>query len=419
MQKIIQILRNYKKVEKHIYQLIIANFFLQLINGSFFVLANYYFTKNGYLDFEIAAFIEKRFLAVMLIAFPLGLLIKGRKLKPFFFISAICSPTASLLLLYAVETQNLVLIKISLFLAGAFFVFMQATVMPFILLNAKKEVHSESIALHFQTWVSGTIVVGSFYYLVNKFGIPLSERDAILFFTLLGYVSIFFLTRINIEENISEKFPINKILVSYDWNLIIKAVLPTLFIAIGAGFTIPFINLFFENIHGISSDTFSITASLTFILVFLGMGIMPSIKAKFGYKISITLVQSLSILCLVIMASTEWYAHLPAAAAIAIFFYVLRQPLMNIAGPMTSELTMYYVGKKNQELISALSASIWSGSWFFSSRIFAVLRKQDLPYVNIFMITAFMYILGVIWYNYLINAYYKKEKLESLENLDI
>ncbi|MGB0886086.1 MAG: hypothetical protein ACPGR5_06645, partial [Chitinophagales bacterium] len=151
MQKIIQILRNYKKVEKHIYQLIIANFFLQLINGSFFVLANYYFTKNGYLDFEIAAFIEKRFLAVMLIAFPLGLLIKGRKLKPFFFISAICSPTASLLLLYAVETQNLVLIKISLFLAGAFFVFMQATVMPFILLNAKKEVHSESIALHFQT----------------------------------------------------------------------------------------------------------------------------------------------------------------------------------------------------------------------------------------------------------------------------
>ena len=66
-----------------------------------------------------------------------------------------------------------------------------------------------------------------------------------------------------------------------------------------------------------------------------------------------------------------------------------------------------------------MSASIWSGSWFFSSRIFAVLRKQDLPYVNIFMITAFMYILGVIWYNYLINAYYKKEKLESLENLDI
>ena len=113
------------------------------------------------------------------------------------------------------------------------------------------------------------------------------------------------------------------------------------------------------------------------------------------------------------MASTEWYAHLPFAVGIAILFYVLRQPLMNIAGPMTSELTMYFVGKKNQELISALNASIWSGSWFFSSRIFALLRERNIQYVNIFLITAFMYILGVFWYNYLINQYYKKEALET------
>jgi hypothetical protein len=360
-----KILLSYKHVEKHIYLLILGNFFLQLINASFFVLANFYFTKNGYLDYEIASFVEKRFLAVMLLAFPLGLFIKGRNLKPFFYIAAFGVPSASLLLVYAVETQQLVLIQIALFLSGAFFIFIQATELPYIILNARKETHSEAIALHFQTWVAGTIIVGLFYYLINAFGFAFDEKKTIILFSILGYLSIFFIYSINIKEHVSETFPFKKIISYYDWYRILNAVLPTLFIAIGAGFTIPFISLFFEKVHGINANQFSITASLTFILVFVGMGIMPAIKSKYGYKVSILYVQISSIICLIAMAATEWIAHLPYAAALAIFFYILRQPLMNIAGPMTSELSLYYVGKKNQELISALNASIWSGSWFF------------------------------------------------------
>lgn len=411
MKFLIQSIYNYKKVEKPILNLIFANFFIQLINASLFVLINYYFIDNGFKDYEIASLVEKRFMAVMLLAFPLGLFIKGRRLKPFFYIAALGLPTSSLFLIYAVENQNLAHIHIALFLIGSFFIFMQATALPFIILNAKKETHSVSIAMHFQTWVAATIIVGLFYFLTNKLGLEIDEKTAIITFSFLGYFSLFFINRIKLKEVISEKYPLNKLLVSYEWNLIIKAVVPTLFIAIGAGFTIPFINLFFENVHGINSKDFSLTASLTFILVFFGMGIMPAIKEKYGYKISILLVQSLSIMCLLIMASTELYADLPFAVGVAILFYVLRQPLMNIAGPMTSELTLYYVGKKNQELISALNASIWSGSWFFSSRIFAILRERELPYFNIFVITAVMYILGVLGYNYLINQYYKREKL--------
>lgn len=413
MKFVTNTLQNYKLVERPILNLILANFFIQLINASLFVLVNYYFTKNGYKDFEIASMVEKRFLAVMLLAFPLGLFIKGRKLKPFFYLAALGLPTSSLFLIYAVESQSIALIQTALFSIGSFFIFMQATELPFIILNAKKETHSISIAMHFQTWVAATIIVGLFYFLTNKFGLPIDEKTAIIIFSILGYFSIYFLNKIKIKEVVSEKFPLNKLLVSYDWDLIFNAVLPTLFIAIGAGFTIPFINLFFESVHGIDSKDFSLTASLTFILVFIGMGLMPAIKEKYGYKISILLVQSLSIVCLLVMASTEIYAQLPYAAGIAIFFYVLRQPLMNIAGPMTSELTLYYVGQKNQELISALNASIWSGSWFFSSRIFAILREKDYAYYNIFIITAILYLIGVLWYNYLINQYNKKVKLES------
>jgi hypothetical protein len=92
------------------------------------------------------------------------------------------------------------------------------------------------------------------------------------------------------------------------------------------------------------------------------------------------------------------------------FCFLLRQPLMNMAGPMTSELVMNYVGKKNQEMVSALTAAIWSGSWFISSVIFKILRQSGIAYVYIFMITAVLYAMGVIWYYALILDYSRREK---------
>jgi hypothetical protein len=93
---------------------------------------------------------------------------------------------------------------------------------------------------------------------------------------------------------------------------------------------------------------------------------------------------------------------------VAIVAFIVRQPLMNIAAPMTSELTMKYVGEKNREIISALTAAIWSGSWFASAQIFAILREGNLSYSNIIFITVLFYIIGVAWYYWLIRDYERK-----------
>ena len=91
---------------------------------------------------------------------------------------------------------------------------------------------------------------------------------------------------------------------------------------------------------------------------------------------------------------------------------MLRQPLMNMAGPITSELCMRYVGSQNQEIMSALWSAIWSGSWFFSSQIFKILRKSGIDYVYVFLITAFFYCLGAFLY-YLLSKEYEESKSDS------
>ena len=84
---------------------------------------------------------------------------------------------------------------------------------------------------------------------------------------------------------------------------------------------------------------------------------------------------------------------------------------MNMAAPMTSELTMNYVGKENQEMLSAIMAAIWSGSWFFSSQIFRLLKSEGLLYAQIFYITALLYAIGIFMYFLLIRDYERRQKL--------
>ena len=60
---------------------------------------------------------------------------------------------------------------------------------------------------------------------------------------------------------------------------------------------------------------------------------------------------------------------------------------------------MNYVGERNQELMSALSSSVWSGSWFLSAKLFQACRARDLRYATIFLVTAALYTAGVVcWY---------------------
>jgi hypothetical protein len=156
------------------------------------------------------------------------------------------------------------------------------------------------------------------------------------------------------------------------------------------------------------APAFSLMNSVTFTLVAISALAIPEIKRRFGYQVAITLMQSLAVVFLFLMATTEWYNHTALGLWMAITTFTLRQPLMNMAGPMTSELTLNYVGERNREMISAIGASIWSGCWFVSAKIFSVLREAGMAYSNIIFITVALYIVGVAWYYGLIKSHERK-----------
>ncbi len=407
-----QVFSKYKDIEQHIIYLVLAEFFLQMVNSSFFLLFNYHMVANGYQDYEVANTIAYRFIMVMILGIPLGFLLKRVKIKPFFLASAILVPIISLVVIYAVSHHINWLLNFGMVIWGIAFAFFQVAGLPFILLYAKKETHSEAISLFFLTWSVAIFVAGMANYFLNNYDPILFDEGMVLsIYSCIGFIAIWMVMKIKVNEKPqnTEKFEFKSLIEDYDWKLIFNAIMPTLIIAIGAGFTIPVINLFFLNVHGVESADFSVYGSITYLMVACGISFMPFIKRRFGYQTAITLFQSLAVLALFFMAITEYFKDWEYAVYIAIFFYIIRQPLMNVAGPMTSELTMYYVGKKNQELISAMNSSIWSGSWLFSMTIFSFMRQSGMRYVSIFLITVILYIIGVLWYVYLIKQYEKQE----------
>ncbi|MGB0930442.1 MAG: MFS transporter, partial [Chitinophagales bacterium] len=293
--------------------------------------------------------------------------------------------------------------------------------LPYIIRNADPDTHTEAISLNAASWSASMIIVGFFNFGLTQligewFGDDrLLDKRLLQLYAILGFFGVFFILKMTKNEKIGEKTQtFHHALRAYDWGLILRAAFPVWMIAVGAGLTIPFINLFFFNVFGMGSDQFSLLGAATAVMVASTILLAPTIKRRFGYE-AITVTQTCAVLALLLLAISDFISYLPVALYLAIFCYFIRQPLMNLANPMTSEVTMYYVGKKNQELMSAISSSIWSGSWFFSSQIFRFLREMDLRYGTIFVITAFMYMLAVITYFFLIKDFRKRERVGLLD----
>lgn len=411
-------LHGYRRVPRMLLLLVGAELLLNLINSSFMLILNIHLRKTGFLDDQIAFFTSFRFLGVLSLAFPMGLLIRGRALKPFFLASAVLTPATSLVILWAIRAGETGWMHAGFFIWGVALMLTQVCALPFIMRHAPEEVRSEAISLNFATWSLGLISSGLMIAgLTALGGVDLAgirfawdEHHILLLLVLAGFGAVPLVLGIR-EPRTSgmETGEVPRHLLDYDWMRIGHTLVPTLLIAVGAGLTIPFVNLFFYSVYGLDSASFSLMGSAAAVLVLAAGLSTPMLRRHVGYGRAILGSQTAAILFLVVMASTELLApHLPGMLFVAMGCYLVRQPLMNMAQPMTSELTMEYIGPRNQELLTALNSSIWSGSWFISAKIFQNLRAHALPYWQIFLVTAALYGAGVVFYRFLIREYHRQ-----------
>ncbi|MCW1921700.1 MFS transporter [Luteolibacter arcticus] len=412
-------LERYRALPRPVVLFAAGQFLINLITTAQFLLLNLYLKQRGLDDPEIAALGSQRFVATLFLAIPAGLWLRGKPLRMPLLAGSILFPLSALAALETVRLGMMSAASVSFLAMGFAGLLLNVASLPMTLRLVPAEQSSEALSLQFATWAAASICGGVLSTALQAIGrielggatLIFDEHATLLVLSVLACAAPLLYMRLPDPVPVAEKGATRHWLHVHreDWPVLMRSLVPTLCIATGAGLSIQFLNLFFSHVHHLSSKAYSAYGSISNVLVLFAGLIVPEVKRRFGWRGAILGVQSFAVVLLAAMGLTELQQAAAWALPLAIGCFILRQPLMSMAGPSTSELTMSYVGERNRELVSACSGAIWSGAWWLAARTFQILRSHDLPYWQVFLTTAVLYLFGTMAYLGLIRAVEKRQ----------
>ncbi len=141
-----------------------------------------------------------------------------------------------------------------------------------------------------------------------------------------------------------------------------KLVLPMLITSVGAGLIMPFMNIFFRNVHKQPDPVIGTVFAWGSLAMGVGLIIAPVLADRFGKIQVVVMTQALSIPFLFILGFSPFFA-LSAGA------YFIRLALMNLGGPVYQTFVMEQVEPQARASIASLTSMASSFGWAFSPSI--------------------------------------------------
>ncbi len=169
-------------------------------------------------------------------------------------------------------------------------------------------------------------------------------------------------------------------------------------LGIGAGFIVPFLNVFFWDFYNLPTPIVGLIQGLGSATVALGAFLAPMLSTRIGKARAIMVVQTLSLPFLVVLATIIN----PFIAGIA---YILRQVFMTAAIPIDGALQMELVPTSWRTHLSAMITFSFNLALAFSVQITGQLYDLGL-YLLPFWFTLICYSIGTALYV----IFYKPEK---------
>jgi len=169
-----------------------------------------------------------------------------------------------------------------------------------------------------------------------------------------------------------------------------KLVIPGFLVGMGAGLTIPYLNLYFKNVFGMSDAGIGAAVAAGQIATFAGMAAGPAIAKRLGKPRAVFWTQMLSVPLILVLG---WVRALP----LAILAYLARQVLMNMSTPIQDNFSLELVPPERQSLMNAVKMLSWTGSWTIAARISGDLIYRK-GFSTSFILTATLYALSTLFY---------------------
>lgn len=169
-----------------------------------------------------------------------------------------------------------------------------------------------------------------------------------------------------------------------------KMILPILVTSIGAGLIMPFMNIFFREVHHQPDPVIGSLFAWGSLAMGIGLLLAPALADKIGKIQVVVITQGLSIPFLILLGFSEWF-WLSALA------YYVRLALMNMSGPVYQTFVMEHVEEDARAMVASLVSMSWSFGWAFSPTVSGWMQV-NYGFAPAFAGTIVLYCLSVYLY---------------------
>ena len=144
--------------------------------------------------------------------------------------------------------------------------------------------------------------------------------------------------------------------------LLSRLIAPMLITSLGAGLLMPFMNVFFRNVHHRSDAAIGTLFAWGSLAMGVGLLSAPPLADRWGKIRLVVITQSLSIPFLFTLGFAPWFG----ASA---FAYLVRLTLMNMSNPVYQAFVMEQVQPSARATVASLVSMSWSLGWSVSPTI--------------------------------------------------
>lgn len=358
------------------------------------LLFSLYLKRLDYTEAGIGAILATRALGSTLVALPASILaarFDARRVLP---ITAVLTSAA-----YVAQSLNGAgsAIAAAVFMSGALSTVFQVSSGPFFMRNSgqAERMHLFSLngALSMGTGLIGSLLGGVLKDGLGSLGIAeiAAYRIALVVGAAFVLAAAVPFSRIAVAPIVqSARIQRLRRFEGIDPGLWFKLVFPGFLVGLGAGLTIPYLNLYFKNVFHLSDTAIGAAVAAGQIATFAGMAAGPAIAKRMGKPRAVFWTQMLSVPLILVLG---WVHALP----LAIVAYLARQVLMNMSTPIQDNFSLELVPPERQSLMNATKMLAWTGSWTIAARISGDLIYRS-GFATSFALTASLYALSTILY---------------------